>query len=246
MACHSGRFLLPTCKRKHNSEGLGSSLGFWRAEAAYAIALNLTLAASPMLTGHNIGTSAHYWLALGDGLPCSENELRAAVRAGSLQQIALEDSTQIEDLQSLASGRPRVGSAGAKVLASTAENVLFVLAGCPKLAGGARLNGDLADRVEQRLRTGYHRAKSRRLHMLPWATPAKASSIAAPLPLQVVVHYRAGDLFTVRGEANTQISSLMPHLRDALRIEPVSEKRQRYSFDTLREGPLKMQRRKGA
>lgn len=30
----------------------------------------------------------------------------------------------------------------------------------------------------------------------------------------------------------------MPHLRDALRIEPVSEKRQRYSFDTLRGGRL--------
>ena len=153
VACRRGRHLLPTCKRRVNSEGLGSTIGFWRAGAAYAALLNLTLTNEPILAGHGISAATHDWLSLGDSLPCSGRDLRAAVEAGPLQAVAFTDRTRLDDLQLAAEGRARAGSAAAAVLA-TPGDALFVLDGCPKLSGGTRLGGGVAERVESQLREG--------------------------------------------------------------------------------------------
>ena len=105
MACSSGRFLLPLCKRRVNKEGLGSSMGFWRAGMAYASLLNLTLASDAMVVGHGLGTSAHSWLGLGEGLLCDASTLRAKILAGILQEVTVEDQTRIEDLTLVAAGQ---------------------------------------------------------------------------------------------------------------------------------------------
>ena len=197
-----GRFLLPTCKRAVNAEGLGSSMIFWRAGAAYALMLNLTLADEPLVVGHGISTRAHTWLGLGMGA-CTGDALRAAMDSGALRRV---DHHQPVDFSTAAGGgelreasaalaagqRPPAGSFAAAVLRDHAANTVHVFHGCARLA--SPLADSLADRVEMALRQSYHRAAASRASQLPWA--------GAPLnEVQVALHYRAGDVLAVASKS---------------------------------------------
>ena len=213
MDCLHGRFLLPTCKRRTNFEGLGSSMVFWRAAAAYALLLNLTLADEPLVVGHGIGTLAHTWLGLGLGA-CSGDTLRAAMDNGALRRVDHRDNVDFsvaggggalrEAAHAVAAGRmPTAGTFEAKVLADLSHNTVFVLEGCHRLSNP--LSSSLADQVESQLRDSYQRAAMHRQSLLPWAEAPEGE-------VQVALHFRAGDLF----EGNWQDEELPAPLGKAL------------------------------
>ena len=132
--CSSGRYLLPLCKRASNAEGLGSSLVFWRAAAAYALLLNLSLVDEPLVVGHGLGALASAWLGLGHGL-CAGEEIRDAVDRGLLLR---EDVTADVDfsrgpgsaeLAAAAAGSEPSGRLAAAVRGDTRPDVAFFLRG---------------------------------------------------------------------------------------------------------------------
>jgi hypothetical protein len=155
--------------------------------------------------------------------------------------VAFTDRTRLDDLQLAAEGRARAGSAAAAVLA-TPGDALFVLDGCPKLSGGTRLGGGVAERVESQLREGYERRAASQRHSLLWAKPtanAPPPSVEPRARLHVVAHYRAGALFDTPMDGATFLGRL---LRDALDLRAADTPRTaddlQAAFDTERGGRL--------